>query len=95
MLESAQPKELKNVHTSDFRNSLKIEYQGEPFIVVEFQHVKPERVISSLGRKSRVRSPDAFSMRPLSPEKVGKPDIEEKDMQYLYKEASITHAWTW
>ena len=27
--------------TSDFRNGLKIEYQGEPFIVVEFQHVKP------------------------------------------------------
>ena len=36
--------------TSDFRNGLKIEYQGEPFIVVEFQHVKPVRVISSLGQ---------------------------------------------
>ena len=27
--------------TSDFRNGLKIEYQGEPFMIVEFQHVKP------------------------------------------------------
>ena len=27
--------------TSDFRNGLKIEIDNEPFIIVEFQHVKP------------------------------------------------------
>src|ERR687884_422279 len=43
------------IDTSDFRKGLKIEIDGEPFEIVEFQHVK-----------------------------AGKPDIEEKDMQFLY-----------
>ena len=27
--------------TSDFRNGLKIEYDGYPYEIIEFQHVKP------------------------------------------------------
>ena len=27
--------------TSDFRNGLKIEFEGAPFVIVYFQHVKP------------------------------------------------------
>ncbi|MDP6278330.1 MAG: elongation factor P, partial [Nitrospinota bacterium] len=27
--------------TSDFRNGLKIEMDGAPYIMIEFQHVKP------------------------------------------------------
>ena len=27
--------------TSDFRNGLKIEFGGEPYVIVYFQHVKP------------------------------------------------------
>ncbi len=27
--------------TSDFRKGLKVEIEGEPFVIVDFQHVKP------------------------------------------------------
>ncbi|MEK6711007.1 MAG: elongation factor P, partial [Nitrospinota bacterium] len=27
--------------TNEFRNGLKVELEGEPFVIVEFQHVKP------------------------------------------------------
>ena len=65
--------------TSDFRNGLKIEYQGDPFIIVEFQHVKPGKG----NQFTRTKIKNLITGRVLDPtfksgEKVGKPDIEEK-----------------
>ncbi|MCP3164428.1 elongation factor P [Myxococcus qinghaiensis] len=73
------------IDTSEFHNGMKIEIDGEPFVVVEFQHVKPGK--GSAFVRTKIRS--LLSGRVLQPtlksgEKVGKPDIEEKDMQYLY-----------
>ena len=71
--------------TSEFRNGLKILVDGQPFEIVEFQHVKPGK--GSAFVRTTIRS--LLTGRVLQPtlksgEKVGKPDIEEKDMQYLY-----------
>ena len=73
------------IDTSDFRKGLKIEIDGEPFEIVEFQHVKPGK--GSAFVRTTIRS--LLTGRVLQPtlksgEKVGKPDIEDKDMQYLY-----------
>ena len=73
--------------TQDFRNGLKIEYQGEPYIIVEFQHVKPGKG----GAFVRTKLKNLLSGRVLDPtfksgDKVGKPDLEEKEMQDLYQE---------
>jgi elongation factor P len=73
------------IDTSEFRKGLKIEIDGEPYEIVEFQHVKPGK--GSAFVRTTIRS--LLSGRVLQPtlksgEKVGKPDIEEKDMQYLY-----------
>ena len=73
------------IDTSDFRKGLKIEIDGEPFEIVEFQHVKPGK--GSAFVRTTIRS--LLTGRVLQPtlksgEKVGKPDIEEKDMQFLY-----------
>ena len=73
--------------TSDFKNGLKIEYQGEPFIIVEFQHVKPGKG----NQFTRTKIKNLITGRVLDPtfksgEKVGKPDIEERSMQYLYRD---------
>ncbi|NTX00606.1 MULTISPECIES: elongation factor P [Myxococcus] len=73
------------IDTSEFHNNMKIEIDGEPFVIVEFQHVKPGK--GSAFVRTKIRS--LLSGRVLQPtlksgEKVGKPDIEEKDMQYLY-----------
>src|SRR5688572_15688606 len=75
------------IDTSEFRKGLKIEIDGEPFEIVEFQHVKPGK--GSAFVRTSIRS--LTSGRTLQPtfksgDKVGKPDIEEKEMQYLYKQ---------
>lgn len=71
----------------DFRNGLKIEYEGEPFVIVEFQHVKPGK--GNAFTRTKIKS--LLSGRTLEPtfksgDKVGKPDVDDKEMQYLYHE---------
>jgi elongation factor P len=75
------------IDTSEFRKGLKIEVDGEPFEIVEFQHVKPGK--GSAFVRTAIRS--LLSGRVLQPtfksgDKVGKPDIEEREMQFLYKQ---------
>jgi elongation factor P len=71
----------------DFRNGLKIEYEGDPYVIIEFQHVKPGKG----NAFTRTKIKNLISGRTLEPtfksgDKVGKPDIEEKEMQYLFRE---------
>jgi elongation factor P len=73
--------------TSDFRNGLRIEIDGEPFVIVEFQHVKPGKGNAFTRTKIKSLITGRVWERTLkSGDRVGKPDIEEKTMQYLYKE---------
>jgi elongation factor P len=72
---------------SEFRNGLKIEYEGEPYTIVEFQHVKPGKG----NAFTRTRIKNLITGRTLEPtfksgDKVGKPDVDEKEMQYLFKD---------
>lgn len=73
--------------TQDFRNGLKIEYEGEPYLIVEFQHVKPGKG----GAFVRTKLKNLLTGRVLDPtfksgDKVGKPDMDDKEMQFLYKD---------
>ena len=73
--------------TSDFRRGLKIELDGEPFIILEFQHVKPGKG----GAFVRTKLKSLITTRVLdktfkSGDKVGRPDMVEKEMQYLYQD---------
>ena len=75
------------IDTSEFRKGLKIEVDGEPYEIVDFQHVKPGK--GSAFVRTTIRS--LLSGRVLQPtfksgDKVGRPDIEEREMQYLYKQ---------
>jgi len=75
------------IDTSEFKKGMKIEIDGEPFEILDFQHVKPGK--GSAFVRTTIRS--LLTGRTLEPtmksgDKVGKPDIEDKDMQYLYKE---------
>lgn len=73
------------IDTSEFRKGLKIEVDGEPFEIVEFQHVKPGK--GSAFVRTAIRS--LLTGRVLQPtfksgDKFTKPDIEEREMQFLY-----------
>ena len=73
--------------TAEFRNGLKIEFEGVPYIIVEFQHVKPGKG----GAFVRTKIKNLITGRVLDPtfksgDKVGRPNLDELQMQYLYHE---------
>jgi elongation factor P len=80
------------IDTSEFRNGMKIEIDGEPYVILEFQHVKPGK--GSAFTRTTIRS--LLSGRNLertfkSGDKVDRPDIEERDMQFLYAQGDEYH----
>lgn len=73
--------------TTDFRRGLKIEIDGTPFEIVEFQHFKPGKGGAMVRTKLRNILTGRLQDNTFrSGEKVGKPDLETREMQYLYKE---------
>jgi len=78
--------------TSDFRKNLKIEIDGEPFIIVEAQHVKPGKGVAFV--KTRYKSLITGRVQEKnfrSGETVDTPDLEEREMQFLYEDGSVYH----
>jgi elongation factor P len=78
-------KEAYVISTTDFRKGAKILYKGEPYMVIEYHHVKPgkggafvrtkmKNMITGLVHEETFRSGEKF------PE----PDLEYRTMQYLY-----------
>ncbi|UCD71933.1 MAG: elongation factor P [Syntrophobacterales bacterium] len=72
--------------TSEFRKGLKIELDGEPFIIIDFQHVKPGKGGAFLRTKLKsLLTGNILEQTFRSGERVRSPDIEEKEVQYLYQ----------
>ena len=73
------------VSTTEFRNGLKVEIDGEPYVIVEFQHVKPGKGGAFVRTKFKsLKSGNVTDKTFRAGEKVDVPDLEEKTMQYLY-----------
>ncbi|MGE4506320.1 MAG: elongation factor P [Desulfovibrionaceae bacterium] len=73
--------------TKDFRNGLKIELDGKPWEIVEFQHFKPGKGGAMVRTKLKnMLTGQVVDNTFRSGEKVGRPDISVQDMQFLYKE---------
>lgn len=73
------------VSTTEFRNGLKIEIDGEPYVIVEFQHVKPGKGGAFVRTKFKsLKTGNVTDKTFRAGEKVDVPDLEEKTMQYLY-----------
>ncbi|MBN1551979.1 elongation factor P [bacterium] len=76
--------------TTSFRSGLKIEYEGEPYIIVDCQHVKPGKGVAFVKtRMKNLRTGTTLDVNFRSGDKVGVPDIETKDMQYLYQDGDL------
>jgi len=75
--------------TSNFKRGLKIEIDEKPFEIVEFLHVKPGKGGAFVRTKLRnMLNGRVVDQTFRSGEKVGKPDLQEKEMQYLYKDGN-------
>lgn len=78
--------------TNQFRKGLKIELDSEPFNIVDFQHVKPGKGNAFVRtRLKSMISGNVLEKTFKSGEKVGKPDLENKKVQYLYREGDEFH----
>ncbi len=71
--------------TSEFRNGLKILFNDAACIIVEFQHVKPGKGGAFVRtRMKNLKTGLILEHTFRSGEKVGKPDLQERNMQFLY-----------
>ncbi len=75
--------------TTDFRKGLKIEIDGIPYEIVDFQHFKPGKGGAMIRTKLRnILNGRTVDNTFRSGEKVSRPDLETRDMQYLYREGT-------
>jgi elongation factor P len=75
------------VDTSQFRNGLKIELDGEPFTIVYFQHVKPGKGGAFVRTKVKnLKTGRVLDRRFRAGEKVEAADIDDRRMQFLYRD---------
>jgi elongation factor P len=73
--------------TAQFRKNLKIEIDGEPFTIVDFQHVKPGKGGAFIRTKMKsLITGNVLDKTFRSGEKVDVPDLEEKKMSFLYQD---------
>ncbi|HVP31316.1 MAG TPA: elongation factor P [Myxococcota bacterium] len=78
---------MGSVDTSQFRNGLKIELDGEPFTMIYFQHVKPGKGGAFVRTKVRnLKNGRVLERTFRSGERVEEADVSESKMQYLYQD---------
>ena len=78
------------ISTSDFRKGAKIEYKGAPHEIIDFQHHKMGRGGAIVRTKLKnLKTGSIFDDSFKGGEKFESPNLEEKSMQYLYKEDDL------
>jgi elongation factor P len=78
--------------TSDIRKGLKIEMDGAPWIVVDFQFVKPGKGQAFTRTKLKNLITGSVVDRTYKTGEALQPaDVEEKGMQYLYSDGELYH----
>jgi elongation factor P len=75
------------VSTAEFRKGLRIVFDGEPYAIVDFQHVKPGKGGAFVRTKLKhMRRGTVIDNTFRSGDKVELVDFEEKHMQFLYRD---------
>ncbi len=75
--------------TSDFKKGLKIMVEGQPYSIVDFQHVKPGKGNQFTRTKLRnLLSGSNLERTFKSGEKFDVPNVEYREMNFLYKDES-------
>ncbi len=73
--------------TGDFKKGLKIEIEDTPYIIVDFLHVKPGKGGAFVRTKLKnLVTGKVLDQTFRSGEKVKRPDLVEREMQYLYRD---------
>ena len=73
------------ISPSEFRNGSRIELEGDPYYIVEFQHVKPGKGGAFVRTKLKnYRTGNVIDRTFRSGERLPEPDLEERELQFLY-----------
>jgi elongation factor P len=73
--------------TADFKKGLKIEIDGIPYAIVDFLHVKPGKGGAFVRTKIKnLMTGKVLDQTFRSGEKVKRPDLAEREMQFLYRD---------
>ncbi|MCR5845028.1 MAG: elongation factor P [bacterium] len=80
------------ISTADFKNGKCISIDGKPYLIIEFQHVKPGKGGAFVRTKVRdVRTGRVNDLTFRSGEKFDEVRMETKEMQYLYTDGDDYH----
>ncbi len=80
------------ISAGDFRNGVTMEYEGEIYVILEFQHVKPGKGAAFVRTKIKNLKTGAVVEKTFRPtEKMPKAHIDRQDMQYLYNDGDLYH----
>jgi len=79
---------VASINTSDFRKGLKVQIDGDPYLMIECNFVKPGKGQAFYKCKLRNLTRNTVLERTYkSGESIEAADIEEIDAQYLYRQA--------
>jgi elongation factor P len=72
--------------TQDLKKNVKIELEGKPYVVVDFQHVNPGKGSAFVKTKLKNLENGLVLERTFKSgvETFNKPDLEDREMEYLY-----------
>jgi elongation factor P len=78
------------IYASDFRKGMTFEVNGEPHVVLDFQHVKPGKGAAFVRTKYKNILSGATREEAFNPDdKFPKAHIETRKMQYLYNDGEL------
>ena len=78
------------ISAGDFRNGITIEYEGNIYQIIEFQHVKPGKGAAFVRTKLKnIRSGGVVEKTFRPTEKCEEARIDRNDMQYLYNDGDL------
>ena len=80
------------ISAGDFRNGITIEFEGNVYQIIEFQHVKPGKGAAFVRTKLKNIINGGVVEKTFRPtEKCPQARIDRKDMQYLYSDGDLFH----
>lgn len=80
------------ISTNDLRTGVTVEIDGDVYMVVDFQHVKPGKGAAFVRTKIKnIKTGQVFERTFRAGEKLNRAIIERKTLQYLYSEGDIYH----
>ena len=79
--------------TTDFRKGLKIEVEGKPYVIVQFQHVNPGKGSAFVRTRMKNLETGQVLERTFKAgvDTVDEPDLEEREMEYMYSDQEGFH----